>query len=310
MIPLSRQLKPVQGCNQVVYIEATDGNIDQRVRQVCAPLFATGFALEKGHDESVTSATVTFFKFQSRMYAVTCHHVLSAFFKKAASEGYRISPSIHAGRVIHQFGSIGSHGAYRWAFQSCREFPTSETINDERALADLERRNADRSDIAIADLTGNWSIFRNAGAAAIDLDSAIEPDWSATQPVWMAYGFPDGHKYRAGNKIAAPMPRVSAELVSGPTADRPQFTLCSTLTVEHGWGFSGLSGGPVLVAHTTEDRYAFVGITFAGNPSTKDLQANPEAFITKSDILLVGYYVGPKEFQRWLSQREFCVTLT
>ena len=119
------------------------------------------------------------------------------------------------------------------------------------------------------------------------------------------------HKFRVGDKVAAPMPRVSVELASSaPSAEKPKFTLCSTLDVDHGWGFSGLSGGPVLVAHIVDDRFSFVGITFEGAPSSKDLLDNAEAFVGKKDIVLMGYHITPQRFREWLSQRRYGVELT
>ena len=296
----------------MIYIDATNDNIDGLVKRVCAPLFATGQFLQGGHDESITSATVTFVKFESRVYAVTCHHVLSAFFTETIKKGRHIIPTIHKGRSIHQFGSYSAEGKYRWAFVSCRDFPAASDIDNAEALASLDRTNADKPDIAIADLTEGWPAIRTIrGAEAIDLDAWTEPDWSIAQPVWMAYGFPDNHKYRSGDQVAAPMPRVAVELASTvPSAEKPTYTLCSTLTIDHGWGFSGLSGGPALVAHTSEERYAFVGITFEGAPSSKDLEENAEAFVGKNDIVLMGYHLTPHQFKEWLSQRKNGVELS
>jgi hypothetical protein len=296
----------------MIYIDATNENVDGLVKRFCAPLFATGQFLQGGHDESTTSATVTFVQFQSRVYAVTCHHVLAAFRAEAIKKNRAIVPSIHTGTVIHQFGSYSSQGKYRWSFMSCRDFPAQADLENEDALASLGRANSDKPDIAIADITETWSVIRtNRGAEAIDLDAWTAPNWSIAQPVWMAYGFPDDHKYRSDDKVAAPMPRVAVELASAaPSPGKPTYTLCSTLTADHGWGFSGLSGGPVLIAHTLEDRYAFVGITFEGAPSSKEPHENAEAFVEKKDIVLMGYHLTPDRFQEWLEQRKYGVELT
>ena len=148
------------------------------------------------------------------------------------------------------------------------------------------------------------------GAEAINLDEWTEPDWSTAQPVWMAYGFPDEHKHRTGDKVAAPMPRVAARLESSPpSVEKPTYILSSLLDADHGWGFSGMSGGPVLVAHATDDRFAFVGITFEGAPSSKELQENVQAFVGKSDIVLMGYHLTPQQFAAWLAQRKYSVAL-
>ena len=98
--------------------------------------------------------------------------MLSAFFTAAVYGQRRLVPSIHSSHAIHQFGSIGIEGKLKWAFQSCREFPDSTDIGDPKALTALDRKNADKADIAIADLTEPWSMLSmRRGAYAIDLDS-------------------------------------------------------------------------------------------------------------------------------------------
>lgn len=295
----------------MVYIDATDDTLDAAVKRFCAPLFATDQFLRGGHTDASMNATVTFVKFESRVYAVTCHHVLSAFFAEAVRTKLPIVPSIHAGHTVRQLGSIGQDGRYRWSMVSCRDLPREEDIGNCEALAELDRKNAVRPDIAIAEMTDVWPVFsEQRGAVAIDLDGWQRPDWDNAQAIWLAFGYPDGHKSQIGNKVAVPFPRVTASLESSlPTEDKPTFTLCSTLDRAHGFGFSGLSGGPVLTAHATEDRYAFVGITFEGAPSSKNIEENPEAFVGANDIVLMGYHLTPQVFQSWLSQRKSSVVL-
>lgn len=124
----------------MIYINATNESIDALVKSVCALLYATDQFLLKGHNESTTSATVTFVKFKLRVYSVTCHHVLSAFFAAAVDKQCRLVPAIHSGHAIHQFGSIGYEGKLKWAFQSCREFPDCTDIGDSKALDALDRK--------------------------------------------------------------------------------------------------------------------------------------------------------------------------
>jgi hypothetical protein len=295
----------------MIPIAATNKDIDRRVHECCAPLFGNGMLLEGGHDPSVTSATATFVKFESRFYVVTCHHVLSAFFSASVRSKRHIVPTLHSGGIIYHMGRYTSQGTYRWLFHSCRDFPRSEDVDNDEALAALDRVNAERPDIALADITEIWPEFRSQrNAEAIDLDTWTEPDWMTVQSTWLAFGFPDEHKYQAEDKLVAPMPRVSVNLATNfPTPEKPTYILCSTLASDHGWGFSGMSGGPVLVAHTTDDRFAFVGITFEGAPSTKELHDNAEAFVGKNDIVLKGYHLTPKQFGFWLSQLKYGVEL-
>ncbi|TYD36749.1 hypothetical protein CEK63_04410 [Xanthomonas sontii] len=265
--------------------------------------------LDSGHDTSVTSATATFVKFQSRFYVVTCHHVLSAFFSASVRNNRHIVPTLHSGRSIYQLGRYTRQGTYRWCFQSCRDFPDSADVDNEEALTALDRKNAERPDIAIADVTEIWTQFQDErNAEAIDLDTWTEPEWTTIQSTWLAFGFPDAHKYEDEGKLVAPMPRVSASLATDfPTQERPTYILWSTLTSDHGWGFSGISGGPVLVAHATDDKFFFVGITFEGAPSRKELHEDAEALVRKNDIVLRGYHLSPMQFGLWLSQLKYGV---
>jgi hypothetical protein len=203
------------------FIDCADAELDARIHRMCAPLFATEQFLKQSHDVSTASATVTFVKFEGRIFGVTCHHVLSAFYAIAMREQRRIIPTIHSGPAIHHIGQVTDHGGYRWAFQSCREFLKPADVDDSEAGVALDRRNSDKPDIAIAELTTLWSLLQNfRSAEAIDLDSWIEPDWSATQPVAMAFGYPDDHKYRAGDRIYRRPPAPGIGGAPQPTVGR------------------------------------------------------------------------------------------
>jgi hypothetical protein len=293
------------------FLDCQDAELDSRVHRVCAPLFATDQFLAQGHDASTTGATLTFVKFEGRIYGVTCHHVLAAFYAIAIREQRRIIPTIHSGPCIQAIGEPTAHGGYRWGFQSCREFLTPAQIDDSEASDALDRKNADRPDIAIAELTAMWPLLQQFRAAEpIDLNAWTEPNWSAAQPVFMAFGFPTAHKYRVDDKVAAPMPRVGATLASeAPSADRPRFTLCSTLEAAHGWGLSGLSGGPVVMAHAARDRYTFVGITYEGSPIAKDPKQTEDSILRAEDLLLKAYYLSPDCFRDWLMERRYGIEL-
>jgi hypothetical protein len=291
----------------MIFIEATDENLDRRVHRFCAPLFASDRTMQQGHNETVTNATVTFFKFQSRIYAVTCHHVIAAFHAETMRTGLPLAPAVHSGHTIWSFGNYEPSGKFRWSFVSCREFPTSQMLNEPEALDTLDGLNSNRPDIAIADITEIWPLFvKHRQAEAIDLDSWVSCGWSNFHDVWLAFGFPDGHKELVGNMVNIPMPRVKATISRLPE-DSPTFWLSATLKDDHGWGFSGLSGGPILAAHKTEERYAFVGITFEGQPGIKGVSHAPGSIFGGSDIVLCGYVLNPECFQDWLSSRKYFV---
>jgi hypothetical protein len=100
----------------MIFVTATDSTIDARVKQSCAPLFATHEFLATGHDESKTSATVSFVKFGARIYGVTCHHVLAAFFAEAARQNAKIAPTIHSDGLIQKISLPSPGGSIRGVY--------------------------------------------------------------------------------------------------------------------------------------------------------------------------------------------------
>lgn len=288
------------------YISATDDTIDSEVKRYCAPLYATGQFLQGGHSDTSTNATATFVKYESRYYAVTCHHVIEAMLALAYKAPYQVNPAIHASKSVVQLATPTPRGTQQWAFVSCGELPTAAALGDKEAMAALTRRNASYPDIAIAEITSVWGTLQALRRAeAVDLDAWTPPDWGQAQPYWLAYGYPDEHKATLEAKVVAvPMPRVTVRLATSvPSEDKPTFTLHSTLEKDHGWFFSGLSGGPVLIADKALDRYAVVGITFAGTPGSRTAPVNAQAFYGPSDISITGYQLTPARFQEWLRNR-------
>lgn len=295
----------------MIYFKSLDDAVDAHVKRHCAPLFSSAIFAHTGHNAQTVNATVTFVRHCKRYYAVTCHHVLSAFLSQSNREKVAYFPSIHSGPTVLQLHGQSPAGVHAWHFQSCREFLPRAHFGDEEATEALARRNGPRPDVAIADITRSWPVLSSQrNALAIDLDTWSVPDWSDVQDVWMAFGFPDEHKSLNGNLVAAPMTRISAKLESAlPSDDKASFILCSTLDAPHGYGFSGVSGGPIVVAHRKEDRYAFVGITYEGAPSTakppekEDLQA----FTQPEDIVIYGNHLTPERFRGWLEDARYGV---
>ena len=298
----------------MVTIEIDEQNIDKMVHRSCSPLFATDQFGVRGHNPKSTNATVTYVKFSNRIYALTCHHVLEALHAEARRSSHRIVPSVHtADRKIWQFGSYTAEGKYRWTFTSCRDFAsevmleaaeTAKGLGHSDPLEQFRKRNSNFPDIAIADLTAHWESFRSDRALEpFDLDKWNEDDWSITQPVWLAYGFPNNHKFEKGNMVSAPMPRISISLATPPPSeDKPHFTLFHAFEKDHIWGFSGMSGGPALVAHASEEKFGFVGLVFEGVPAHADEAGTSESYVGQSDILIRGYYITPNIFSQWLAQ--------
>ncbi|MBK9616759.1 MAG: hypothetical protein IPO35_15110 [Uliginosibacterium sp.] len=275
-------------------------DLDKRVHAAIAPLFATDMVLSQGHSDAALNATVTFVRRNGQIYALTCHHVLEAFRLEAIKRNHPLAPSVHFGRSILQFKTLHEN-VIRWTFRSCRDFPDPQIAKEAATLNRFNEVNATRPDIAIADVSPEtWQMFNAARPMEpIDLDAWIEPPWSDLLPMWAAFGFPNGHKYLEGDKVVAPMPRITVELQSSSPQQREDFTLCSPLEREHGFGFSGISGGPVLAESGADQRFYFTGLVFEGMPSSVQPSGDAEAFLGPKDIFLLGYLLTPERFDSW-----------
>ena len=285
-------------------------DLDERVHAAIAPLFATDILLRDGHTDASLNATVTFVQRHGRIFAVTCHHVLEAFRTEALKRGVPLAPSVHFGRSVFQF-KVHHGTAIRWTFASCRDFPHATILNDAAALKAFNDQNVSLPDIAIADVPPEtWEMFcRHRPLEPIDLDKWTAPPWKQLERYWAAYGFPTGHKSLAESKVAAPMPRITVELQSPSPQHREDFILCSPLDREHGFGFSGISGGPVLAESEANQCFYFTGLVFEGTPSTTEHGANEEAIFGSTDIFLRGYLLTPETFDRWQSAHKYGVEL-
>jgi len=285
-------------------------DLDKRVYEAVAPLFATDMLLKDGHTDAALNATLTFVRRHGRIFAVTCHHVLEAFRAKALKRGVPLAPSVHIGRSVFQF-KVHHGTAIRWTFASCRDFPDASVLDNADALKAFNARNALLPDIAIADISPEtWEMFcRDRPLKPIDLDTWVAPPWQQLQRFWAAYGFPTAHKYLAEDKVASPMPRITVELQSSSPQHREDFILCSPLDRQHGFGFSGISGGPVLAESEADECFYFTGLVFEGAPSTAEPASTSEAIFGSSDIFLRCYLLTPETFDRWHSAHKYGVEL-
>ena len=242
-------------------------------------------------------------------YAVTCHHVLVEYREEALRSGRRITPACHTGSTVRLFGSWTDKGTYRWSFLSWRAYghPSQSAEENEQ----LSRSNSELPDIAIADVTTVWeALARDRALIAIDLDDWSEPPWEDIQDIWMAYGFPTDHKEIIDNMVSAPMPAISVELkTKNISSSDGKFSLFSTFENPHGWGFSGVSGGPVIAYNPRSDIFHFVGLVYGGAPSTSKPRSDDQAFLGPKDILLQCYQLSPATFDLWLSSIKHGVEL-
>ena len=106
------------------------------------------------------------------------------------------------------------------------------------------------------------------------------------------------------------MPRITVELQSSSLQHREAFVLCSTLEREHGFGFSGISGGPVLAESEVDQHFYFTGLVFEGMPSSVESSGNSEAFLGSHDIFLRAYLLTPERFDIWQATAKYGVQIS
>ncbi len=261
--------------------------------EFCLPVFFHSYFLFDGHTEETENATLTFIKYENRIYAVTCRHVihhLNSKRNKLNDQWYTLSISLD--QVILQLSDI-DHAD-----------PSKRKDIFRKLTCSFDREDVD---IVIAPIDSHWGLIKSKkNKKAIDLDSWSIMNWSKFK-MGTAFGYPTEHKELQGDKVAAPCINVCAELVSNVSITARQLTLFSTLQNPHGYFFSGLSGGVIVLS--SEDSHVPAGIIYEGQPGSskdfKDKQSNGQAFFSGNDILIKGFIISPSVFSEWLQRAGF-----
>lgn len=208
----------------------------------CASLAIVPPLMEIGGQVSLPSpstnlinGTITFIKFENRIYGITCQHVVDIYRRqKQQDSGYTLRTMINGFYVI---------------------IDRFEMVQDEvygRGGLDIAIRLLDEAFII------------KIGKTYIDIDNAIEPPDGIRHAI--AVGFPTNLKKRKEDKppfhrIAMPHAEIVAE-IKGKPSDR--FSLFSevpeALLVSD---YSGMSGGPIY--WSTEGHYGILGIVYESN---------------------------------------------
>ena len=256
--------------------------------EYCLPVFIQSYYLHDGHTDKTENATLTFIKYNNRIYAVTCMHVINHLNSKREElndQWYTLSLSLE--RVIIQLSDIDH----------------SDPTKRKDVLRKLKSNfNGEEVDIVIAPIDSHWELIKTKkNKKAVDLDKWNEPKWEEFK-MGTAFGFPTEHKEIQGEYVSAPCINASAEIVSSLTQHSTQFTLFSTLSKPHGYFFSGLSGGVIILS--SEESFELAGIVYEGQPGSskdfKEKESNNQAFFSENDILIKGFIINPNIFSQWL----------
>ena len=254
-----------------------DATLHKEFNKCCEPLFLVDAWMRHGHSEATENGTLTYLKFEGRVYGVTCRHVV-----EAASP--RMYAAVMHERTVWYFRSLDAEaGGYASTFR----FPLLS--NDE-------------PDIAIHCFGSDMpSTQARKGKSPIDLDAWQEPVWSQVR-LGAAVGYGTEHRSRFEDKVRAPMLVVTATLCNSIDVDSKQMVFSDQLAAPHGTFFSGMSGGPIFVDDGGENP-KFAGIVFEGAPGSsaawkkRDLD---QSFIDGRDIVIYGVPVTPVRFREWV----------
>ena len=256
--------------------------------EFCLPVFFHSYSLHDGHTEETENATLTFIKYKNRIYAVTCKHIIHHLHskrKELKDQWYTLSLSLD--RVILHLSYIDHSD------------PTKRKDIFRKLKCNL---NGEEVDIVIAPINNHWELIKSKKKKrAIDLDNWNEPNWEEFN-MGTAFGYPTEHKEKQGDAVAAPCIKASAEIASKLNKNSTQLTLFSTLKQPHGYFFSGLSGGVIILSN--KESYETAGIVYEGQPSSskyfKEKESNEQAFFSANDILIKGFIINPNIFSGWL----------
>ena len=258
-----------------------DIEIDTVAFQYCEPLFVTDPFLIGGHSSDRANGTITYIQFNGQAYGITCAHV---YYQQFPDNKWL---AIHGkGRYVYQLGRFTSEG-YKSNFHPLRKEDDSNGL-----------------DIAIIYLGDTFREvhFPKKGKLAVNLDDWTEPNWGEiTHP--MAFGYPTEHKSQSPDFVESPLIHVAVEVTRKISPFDSSFLLASSLESEHGYYFSGMSGGPVFHVHDGGE-ITLIGIVYEGTPgSSKEwLARDAQAFFTNSDIQIRAHTLTPEIFEGWLKQ--------
>lgn len=214
----------------------------------CAPLFIVetfektenGVLYPTKPSENDRSATITFIEFESRVFGITCWHVISS---------YRSLLKAHSSDISHSM----------YLMTNGQNTVIDRFVRPQPPLAEPVL------DIALREF--NPDLLKAIGKTPIKLDIAKKIPNTLNHAY--AVGFPEKEKRKintnTGHRIGMQSVEVLAEINTRP---RSRFSLHSELSdPPQTTGLSGMSGGPIF--WTTKNDYGLLGIIYEGCINSK-----------------------------------------
>ncbi|MDH6152665.1 MULTISPECIES: hypothetical protein [Paraburkholderia] len=261
----------------------------KRARSNTDPLYIldSAFTFFGGHNETSPNETATFVKRNGNIYVVTAAHVVEDGIEQARQSLPDPIPTLISEKFM-PMGEVdpGNDARIRSAFRRPRpSWP--DRVGPDIAIAPMRERYWDH-------------LQQTKEKHPIDLDAIREPRWDEIA-LCLAAGYPNEHKTLIGDKVAVPMLEVYAHYQQNGAVHPGTLTLHSQLEEEHGFFFSGLSGGPVYAQDSAGDVLA-VGIVFEGSPGSKEAWdgRDSQSYITGKDIVVKALILTPSVFDAWL----------
>jgi len=248
----------------------------------CEPVYLMrGHANEK-HDANTESATLTYVKFEQKMYALTCAHVADA---RGGEGSTNLIPTV--------WGTTGKGFAFRSGSKNV-------LAGEFKAIVDAQN-GRQRLDIAIAPLSEEFVHLHMAdkGKAPIDMDDWEELDWSVVRTC-ATWGYPNGQKSSSDTTVSASLLTAILDVQSQQMSfERDEFLLASTLPGAEGISLSGLSGSAVYCLHK-DGKMTAVGIIYEGSPGDPSSKKSDGSFYGPSDFHIKAVVLSRKKFRSWL----------
>lgn len=251
----------------------------------CEPIYLMRNRKGDVHSENTDSATVTYVKFKTQYYALTCAHVADAR-EGGVINGPLLIPTVWGPRGKGFAFRAGSENSLAGEFR-CVKRP----LHHDREL-----------DIAIAPLNPDFIRLhmQEKKKEPIDLDKWEEPNWELIRTC-ANFGFPNRKKTSSGLTVSAKLLTVILELQSKPMSfERDEFFLASHIpSAEDGSSLSGHSGS-LLYCLIKGGGLIPIGVLYEGSPGDPSCEKADGSFYGPFDFQIHALVLSPAKFEYWL----------
>lgn len=256
--------------------------LHKNIKKICMPLFIEDNPFGIGHSKNTPNGTVTFIKFGEKVFLCTCKHVIK--FATADLDALKY-PQLFFKYFVFNFKIllINKDTPSDFIF-----YPNFLCSND--------------FDIALYPVSLKYfnDMFAKQGKSYIDLDNYGGINYQKINMVH-AFGWLSEHKEQNDKEVITRLAGSYGELqTKDMTTYTEKFTIFSELDRNHGYFFSGMSGGPVVLCEDKDNSYTPFGIVYEGQPGSKEAQQEGESLFAGNHILYECFQLNPELFAKWI----------